>query len=446
MPAKCKIRERIAASNGGSVPALPVGAVRGYRCFRCFETSDKILISSACKRAYYRSKECKRLDWSLKHKKHCGAFSLIDLHDTDLHFIIQAQAYCASCRRTAVQLADRKTALIPCDKCRLVYSCADCSSSPEHSPAICAAYQDHAQFEDFQIGFFEDNGTVSPAACTEFPRETRKLLADAAGWYDYWVNISNAPGVAGVVKPDFTDLEEQVLRLASEDERVEAEGMRMFFACASNTATMSLTILSALEDISWEAPQLRLHIVGATGRELTALASFEEILHLTPSLRGLHITAVGPGLPSVLDNGRNGHHYMPKSDLECCPACTADGRTRSVSMYQGLYHEFAKTGDYEKPDLVVLFNSGWVDGDDALSDWEPTIQGLVEDNVPALFTTYNAGEAQNEQMRMRALGAKFLVEVAEDKWKGLVPEPEFIDEEYGMWHYNAYRYVIQGKK
>jgi splicing suppressor protein 51 len=270
------------------------------------------------------------------------------------------------------------------------------------------------------------------------------LLADSAGWYDYYVNISDKPQITDIVKPDFSALTDVVHEVGTAKEKEDQERMRMFLLFATDNLTMPLTILSALEDIKWEKSHLNVHIVGATGRELIALGNFEEIVHLLPGLRSLHITAAGPGLAGG-DLGQQGSPFLPKTPVDCCPACKADGRTRSISIYQGLYHDFAVSPHYDKPDLAVLFNSGWVDGEDAESDWAPTINMLVDGDVPVLFTTYNEQEARNESAKLKDMGAKFAVEAGANKWRGLVPTPEFIDEEYGMWFQNAYRYVIQGK-
>jgi splicing suppressor protein 51 len=67
----CKERERLAKSGNGNVPTLPVGAIRGYLCFRCFEPSEKLNTCAGCQRARYCSKECQRLDWAAVHKKRC---------------------------------------------------------------------------------------------------------------------------------------------------------------------------------------------------------------------------------------------------------------------------------------------------------------------------------------------------------------------------------------
>lgn len=356
----------------------------------------------------------------------------------------RAQPNCTSCHRSAVQLASRQVSLKRCDQCRLVFSCADCSETPEHSPEVCAAYQAHAHNEAFRISFFEDTGKATPVTCSQFPLKARKLLAGSKGWYDYFVNISDKPQIADIIKPDFSDLTDEVHEVGNAKEKEDQERMRMFLLFATDNLTMPLTILSALEDIKWDKPDLNVHIVGATARELLALGNFEEIIHLIPGLRNLHITAAGPGLAGG-DLGQQGAPFLPKTPVDCCPACKADGRTRSISIYQGLYHDFANTPHFDKPDLAVLFNSGWFDGDDAESDWAPTIKLLTEGDVPALFTTYNEQEALNESFKLKAMGANFLVQAGENKWKGLLPTPEFIDEEFGMWYQNAYRYVIKGR-
>jgi splicing suppressor protein 51 len=358
----------------------------------------------------------------------------------------RAQAYCATCRRTAVQLATSKINLNRCPHCQLVFSCTDCASTPPHSSSTCTAYQIHALIENFRIAFFEDTGKASPVTCTQFPLKTRKRLADAEGWYDYFARVSDKPQIANIITHDFSGLTHAARKAGSATDLEAQERMRLFLLCATDNLTMPLTIVAALEDIELEKPDLKVHVVGATGRELLAMGNFEEILHLVPSLRSLYITAIGPGLAP--DGGSAVHdapQLLPKTKVECCPGCKTNGRTRFFAVYSGLYHNFASKPEYERPDLVVLFNSGWVDGDDAESDWAPTIRSIVGSRVPALFTTYNAQEAQNEKSRLESMGAKFLVEPKENKWRGLVPTPEFLDEEYGTWHQNAWRYVVKGQ-
>ena len=105
---------------------------------------------------------------------------------------------------------------------------------------------------------------------------------------------------------------------------------------ASGTSSMALTVLAALEavfpDISTRTI-IRLHFIGAAGREINGLMIFEELLHLLPSLKDLELTFVGFELP------------QPSTEdtvmkLECCPPCTAAGRTRSLRLWKGGYHDY----------------------------------------------------------------------------------------------------------
>jgi splicing suppressor protein 51 len=173
------------------------------------------------------------------------------------------------------------------------------------------------------------------------------------------------------------------------------------------------------------------------------MSCFEEILHVVPSIKCLDIAAIGPS-SQLAGQGPTG--YAPKYPLPCCPSCQSAAKTRPISAFQGLYHDFARSAYYEKPDLIVAFNSGFVDGDDANTDWDKSIRMIVESGVPALFTTYNAREAAGEYSKMKSLGAKFVVEPDENKWRSLVPMPEFLDKEFEVWYQNYGRYIIKGKE
>jgi splicing suppressor protein 51 len=374
--------------------------------------------------------------------------------DTDAYWIVQlvsiitypngtntvsrAQPYCAECRRTVVQLSTRNINLKACAQCRIISTCNACSTT--HTPASCTAYQDFANIENFRISFFEDMGRASVVECTRSPRKSYKPLSDAANWYDYYVNISDKSQIRNKIKNDFSAIEESSNPLPAEAIENE-EQRRLFLTLATDNLTMPLTILSALEDLSLaQKPTISIHLLGATDREFTSMAVFEEILHLVPTLKTLHITAVGPS--SLVDATGP---YMDDVSLPCCPACQASRRQRIIRSYQGLYHDFVSSAFYKKPDLIVAFNSGHVDEDGAAENWTPTIQMIVDNGVPALFTTYNVDEAWREEARLRSLGAKIVVQPGENRWRGLVPMPEFLESEGTMWFQNWYRYVIQGR-
>ncbi|KAF2026312.1 hypothetical protein EK21DRAFT_115990 [Setomelanomma holmii] len=470
MPTKCKERERILASGNVDVPALPLGAVRGILCFRCFESTDRILKCAGCKRAGYCSKECQKLDWTALHKKQCKVLQQINAieqqdyrasrawedfrqaqlryvrivqsltHVKDTIYVIQAQPYCSTCYRTGQQLFNRNIVLRACAKCQLLHHCSDCTDS--HPASVCDTYQEQKKIENFRIELFEDTGKASVMACTEKPRAAYVPLKTCSGWYDYFINISDKPFIRGRITSDFHALAKAAAQVG-EAEREFEEHRRMFLLLATDNLTMPLTILSALEDLDLlGATSLQIHLLGATGREFLAMASFEELLHLVPALKSLSITAIGP---SSLLIGEGPKEQSTKQDLPCCNTCQSQRRKRFLASYKGLYHDFAKSSLFEKPDLIVAFNSGFVDGDDAETDWDQTIQMIVDSGHATLFTAYNPREAFHEQEKLKSLSARFITDPSENKWRSLVPMPEFLDVEYEIWYQNYYSYIIQGK-
>lgn len=332
-------------------------------------------------------------------------------------------------------------ALRTCAQCKLLHHCKDCADP--HSKAVCALYQTQNKIEQFRHQLFEDTGKASVIACTATPRPTIKPLSRSTGWYDYFINISDKAFIKGHVEPDFSAISSNAAQ-GGADQREFEESRRMFLMLGTDTLTMPLSVAAALEDVQLTSTSsLTIHLLGATGREFLGMSAFEEILHLIPTLKSLDITAVGPS-SQLYGQGLEG--YAPRYDLPCCETCQSQGRKRPISAYKGLYHDFASSSFYEKPDLIVAFNSGCVDGDDADSDWDRTIRLIVDSGIPALFTTYNPREAWHEQVKMRSLGAKFIVEPEKNKWSSLVPMPEFLDEEFEMWYQNYHRYIIKGKQ
>ncbi|KAL5115038.1 hypothetical protein ACEQ8H_007079 [Pleosporales sp. CAS-2024a] len=472
MPAKCKQREQILASGSVDVPALPLGAVRGILCFRCFDPTSKILKCGACKRAGYCSQECQKLDWKMTHKEQCKILRQINQEDlkdykesrtwgeyrsclikyghqiqklTDVRdtvFTVQAQPYCSGCYRSLNQLGSKSMALIACSKCRLFHHCSQCPDS--HTDAICANYQMQNKIEHFRNQLFEDAGKASVIVCTETPRSSFKSLAKCNGWYDYFVSISDKTFIKDCIEHDFSSITSSASKGGVERQEFE-ESRRMFLLLATDTLSMPLSIIAALENLALTtSPTLNIHLLGATGREFLAMSAFEEILHLVPSIRTLAITAVGP---SSQLTGQNATGYAAPVALANCSACTAHARTRSLSAFSGLYHDFvASSPAYAPPHLIVAFNSGCVDGDDADSAWDTTIRLIVHGTVPALFTTYNAREAAHEGATMARLGARFVVAPQVNVWRSGVAMPEFLDGEGEMWRQNDWRYIIRGRE
>jgi splicing suppressor protein 51 len=231
--------------------------------------------------------------------------------------------------------------------------------------------------------------------------------------------------IAGIVSPDLKPLATSVVSGS-------------VFAAATQKGTIAMTIIAALEAIYSDLATMKtinLHIIGATTPELQSLKIFEEILHLLPSLQELHCSLVGFQLP-----GHNGRML-----LDCCEACVAAKRRRSVEVWKGAYHDYIKTDMYTKPDLGVAFHSGHTM--EEVKEWKPTIHHLVDSGHCTLFTTYNEDEMREETEALQKLGAIFVQEGEKNKWKGMQPRLEALEVvENKVYHYNEYWYIVGGRK
>jgi splicing suppressor protein 51 len=221
-----------------------------------------------------------------------------------------------------------------------------------------------------------------------------------------------------------------------------------------------LTIIAGLEAVCDDLATketVNLHLIGATSKELESLVCFEELLHLLPHLKKLHCSFVGPELPRMVDGNNT-------VTLDCCPLCTSESdyprvlescdvglirslldakRVRSMQMFTGTYHDYVKTEHYGQPDLAVAFHTGHSLEEQV--SWAPTIKHLAACDYSTVFTTYNEAEMLGEMGGLKELGAKFLVDGQKNKWKGMRPMLDPLEEEENIpYYHNYFWYMIAG--
>ncbi|TVY45752.1 putative protein MSS51-like protein, mitochondrial [Lachnellula occidentalis] len=449
--------------NGGPATDLrtPVLAIRHAICFTCLTASSNLKKCGTCKRVSYCSPKCQKTDWQRDHKKTCKiladsnkrraelprtamlyeqyrsakwleiiAFKAQNPKYTDSqHRLMMHEPFCRHCYRSAPQL-ESQNQLRPCQTCRIAAFCADCPQ--EHPRSECKTFQTIGQDETFAIQHQRMTQRDFEVLCTEQPRETYLPLSTATGWHDYFTRIS--------------DKGEHMSEVTSEMQPMTDDPMAVKLAgllrLASGTSSMALTILTALEavfpDISTRTT-LKLHFIGAAGPELASLMVFEELLHLLPSLKDLELTLVGFELPKPSTSTDDS-----AMKLECCPACTATSRTRSLRLWKGGYHDYVMTDGYQKPDLAVGFHTGFSQEEE--EEWLPTVQYLAAAQHPTLFTSYNDTEMKEETAILERFGAKFLQRGEINKWKGLCPMLDFLEEKEGKYYFlHQYRYLLAGR-
>ena len=155
---------------------------------------------------------------------------------------------------------------------------------------------------------------------------------------------------------------------------------------------------------------LTIHILGpSTTYELPPSGVWEEVMHCLPNVYQFIPVFVGPEATEML---------LPPSDrmevvtggIECCPTCQAQGRKRGLSMYGTTYHKYCHdrtmSNNHMPPDLVVAFNTGI--SQEETESWNPTLQLILDLNVPAMFTSFNRQEALEYYELLSSLGAKLL--------------------------------------
>lgn len=356
----------------------------------------------------------------------------------DMVAAVIGQPYCSSCHRGRMHLGSQVT-LESCKTCRLVSTCNDCVTT--HTAEECQYYCLIGELEEYKLRHFEAHTTISASVTPTKPKTSRarQPLSAIHGWLDYYRWISDKRNISAFIAADFSFD-------PGELESDAARNQWRHLLLATDSLTMPLTILAALEDSVPDLPKagtLTLHIVGAAGKEFRSLKLFEEVLHMLPTVAHLKVVLVGPEAPGASAGQTGG--LDQDIELDCCSTCISNDRRRTVTSFQGGYHEYATKPAYTKPDLAVLFHSGRSQAN--VEEWKPTTHFLVDSGTRTLCTTYTEREAREETAELDELGVRFVRRPQINKWQGLAPLPELLEgPEHGAYYNNYYRYIFQGRR
>ncbi|KAF7290648.1 MYND-type domain-containing protein [Mycena indigotica] len=432
-------------------------------CTLCYRISPVALSKcSGCKRVVYCSKTCQSQDWK-EHKSICKKLAKVNAYDaakghtlSDLsqrfeYFIAEQEARaridltgspyqhplvgmgvkCQVCFRTPFH--DSEHTFSPCEDCKLAWWCSPkCRKlfKQYHSPDQCATLNTVRATDTVRIAYALSRQSIrSMMLCTYNPQKRHTPIARLKGWDDYFTDIM----------PEF-DIHAR--HVAAEFTAVHPDAIRAVKLLAIESASIALTLLAALEktipDVGYRSrTTLCIHIIGAGSRETLCQGIMEEIMHYLPNLRTLTVAYVGPALPPNADD----------SDTRnvVCESCIPLGRRRFAIRRHMLYHDFVQSETYKShpPDLVAGFNTGMGEVESDL--WKPSIQYILDSNIPAVFTSYSRWEGLNDALFLTGLHAYFVLPVHKNIWCGLLPNPSEVSEHYGAEHFvNHFWQVIQG--
>lgn len=241
-------------------------------------------------------------------------YSLWDLFH-QLTLTVSYEPYCYQCYRRESQLEDGAK-LSACRYCLLTSFCPSCDQG--HPSAECTILQDISADDKIRLNLHRRTGKTSTISFTKLPRKRHISLSSAKDWYDYYTRLSDKSSLKSKMNRDLKYLAKN----PQEREFVE------YIRCGTNTTTIQLTIIAALETSIPDAStrdSIHLHIIGAAGAEITAVPAIEELLYLLPSLTTLRLTFISLNVSIDPKESQNLH------TLQCCTIYTKIEHSMSIT-------------------------------------------------------------------------------------------------------------------
>lgn len=297
---------------------------------------------------------------------------------------IQYARVCSVCRRNEYELG-AEAQWVNCSTCKFGWCCSQNhfdQYQSQHTQEVCDAYVNSIAVSRFHWNHVEQyNETfISP------PDTNRTEIMETfpSNWNEYF------------------QIRHPVAYQASQQHQLPAE----FLPAATYELSQPSTCLFAMYmhgiDEFKDKSTLTIHVVGASFTyEIVPSCVWEEILHCLPNVQRLLIVFIGPDAWKA-----DATETCEENDAGCCPTCTSRNRTRSISIYGLTYHDYKASSKFTAPDLVVAFNTGMYE--EYTESWKTSLEEILDMDVPALFTSFNKDEADQDHAVLVSLNANVL--------------------------------------
>lgn len=213
----------------------------------------------------------------------------------------------------------------------------------------------------------------------------------------------------------------------------------------TDSLSLPMTILRSLHlahgDSLRSMRRIEVHVVGNELAEVVMFRErYHELLHWLPACRELLVYFIAPQA-NAHDSSAMSRVYSSVPET-LCAQCTAAGAKLYVRFVHGLYHDVVAAPGTLAADntsrkllldgvsLVIACNSGIHDSVPSLlrpsysSTWQPTLQFLINADVPCAFTSYNEEEMVRDRAVLANMGATITAEPHMNPFRGLRPFPE----------------------
>jgi len=413
-------------------------ACSGIACMNCMTRRDDLVGCTACMHARYCGKSCQKVDWKARHKPVCknlqafraliqtvpprsegrpfapGTLGLLQKFESfqsmPLHAMMQMSTEktkksckvieqylysarcCSVCQTTQydVPLGESKD-WINCTRCKYGWCCSRehwAEYESRHTREICDLYNEACSVELFRFNHVRSHGDT-------FLHLPRTVLSEP-------------------MDPLPRNWKEYFEMRCSDDYAMKALLPKEFFPAATHSLSQTATIMYGMysldETFFTQADSLTIHVVGAAPAfEMLGGAPncvWEEIMHCLPAVKKMHVVFVGPEVSNCFADPSD----KLDNAISCCPDCVRKSRSRLFSFVAKTYHDYANASKhFTKPDFVAAFNTGMFEEPDT-SSWKPSLDIILDMDVPSIFTSYNKFEAEGDCKILREVGARMTTE------------------------------------
>ncbi|KAG5883228.1 hypothetical protein JTB14_011420 [Gonioctena quinquepunctata] len=356
----------------------------GNLCHVCKKQNETLKTCSTCKAIAYCSREHQKIDWK-KHKELCSIISNTN-HLFD-NFSVKTYEDFVKMKKTSYLLLKKKL-----QRNLYAYEEQMCMS-----PRVC------------EFCFFRKVTTYceicrNVSYCSEEHKKSHRdqhkkhceelklsLELDLKSYYSELSSVdvtekdfSNSLKVLPNSLNDLIHLYDDSLSISKDD--IEIIRKSELIAPAA-TILYGMEASGFLIDRTYLKNTLTIHIVGADVNEMSLLWKIMSELpfHWVRNLKSLEYIVIGPEL------GHNGTTEKFKNQL--CFSCKLREAKTRCTFHTQLYHNIVDM--LEKPDLVVVFNSGLHEfKDDPKNNlWKDSIPSLLKyPGIPLILTAYTSDE------------------------------------------------------